>query len=307
MRFYRASILKVRCCVIILNVITNIIMAIKTYKPFTPSRRYMTGYDFSVLTTNSPHKPLTKFIRSKAWRNNRWRITVRHRWWRHKRLYRTIDFRWYDKFNIPAKVTTIEYDPFRTCHIALLTYTDGEKRYVLAWKNANVWDVVMVWDQALLKPWNRKKLKNIPDWFSIYALEVTPNTKWKLVRSAWSYATITGRDEENGLVYVKLQSWEVRKFHDSCWATIWVVWNDEHKNVVIGKAWRSRRLWRRPVVRGKVMNPVDHPHGWWEWATDLAMNPKSFRWRAVSPGMKTRKKKKRSDKFIVSRRKTRFK
>lgn len=282
-------------------------MSLKTYKPFTPSRRYMTWYDFSDLTVRKPYKPLTTFIKSKAWRNNRWRITIRHRWWWHKRQYRIVDFRWYDKLNIPATVATIEYDPFRTCRIALVNYIDWEKRYVLAWKNISVWDKIVTWDEASLKPWNRKQLKDIPDWFSVFNLEVTPFSKWKLVRSAWSFATITWKDEENKLVYIKLQSWEVRKFHEWCFATIWVVWNDEHKNVVIGKAWRSRWLWRRPVVRWKVMNPVDHPHGWWEWATDLAMNPKSFRWRAVSPGMKTRKKKKWSDRFIVSRRKSRFK
>ncbi len=282
-------------------------MSLKTYKPFTPSRRYMTGYDFSDLTVSKPHKPLTTFIKSKAGRNNKWKITVRHRWWWHKRQYRIIDFRWYDKLNIPATVATIEYDPFRTCRIALLHYIDWEKRYVLARKNISVWDKILTWDEATLKPWNRKQLKDVPDWFSVFNLEVTPYSKWKLVRSAWSFATVTWKDEENNLVYVKLQSWEVRKFHDTCYATIWIVWNDEHKNIVIGKAWRSRRLWRRPVVRWKVMNPVDHPHWWWEWATDLAMNPKSFKWRAVSPGMKTRKKKKWSDKFIVTKRKTRFK
>lgn len=282
-------------------------MSIKTYKPFTPSRRYMTWYDFSDITVSKPYKPLTTFIKRSAWRNNAGRITTRHRWGWAKRLYRMIDFRRYDKFDIPASVSTIEYDPFRTCRIVLVTYADGEKRYHLAWKNVSVWDPVMTWDNALLKPGNRKMLKDIPDWFSIYNLELTPNTKWKLVRSAGSFATITGKDEENNLVYVKLQSWEIRKFHDRCYGTIGVVSNDEHKNIVLGKAGRTRWLGRRPVVRGKVMNPVDHPHGGGEWATDLAMNPKAFNGRHVAPGIKTRKSKKRSDKFIVTRRKTRFK
>lgn len=282
-------------------------MSIKIYKPFTPSRRYMTWYDFSDITSTKPHKSLTTFIKRNAWRNNSWRITTRHRWWWTKRLYRKIDFRRYDKLNIPATVSTIEYDPFRTCRIVLVSYADWEKRYHLARKNVSIWDVIMTWTDALLKPWNRKLLKDIPDWFSVYNLELTPNTKWKLIRSAGSFATITGKDEENNLVYVKLQSGEVRKFHNNCFATIGIVSNDEHKNIVLWKAWRNRWLWRRPTVRGKVMNPVDHPHGGWEWATDLAMNPKAFNWRQVSPGIKTRKNKKWSDKFIVTRRKTRFK
>ena len=279
----------------------------KTYKAYTPSRRYMTWYDFSDLTTSKPQKSLTKFIRSKAGRNNQWRITVRHRWWGHKRLYRMIDFKRYNKANIHAKVASIEYDPFRTCRIALLHYVDGHKTYALAWKNAKVGDEVMCGDEALLEPGNTKQLKDIPDGFTVYNLEVTPWTKGKLVRSAGSYATVTGKDEENNMVYIKLQSGEVRKFNEKCWATIGVVWNEEHKNMVIGKAWRMRWMGRRPVVRGKVMNPVDHPHGGGEGATDLAMNPKSFKGRDVSPGKKTRKKKKWSDRFIVKRRKTRFK
>ena len=267
----------------------------------------MTGYDFSDITKKRPEKSLTVFIWSKAWRNNKWRITVRHRGGGHKRLYRIVDFRGWDKTNIPAKVTAIEYDPYRTCRIVLVSFVDGEKRYKLARKGVSVGDEIMCGDQAKLSPGNRKQLKDIPDGFTIYNLEVTPITVGKLVRSAGTYATITGRDEENHLVYIKLQSWEIRKFNEKCWATIGVVWNEEHKNIVIWKAWRARWMWKRPEVKGKAMNPVDHPHGGGEWRTDLAMNPKSFRGRDVSPWKKTRKKKKRSDKFIVKRRKTRFK
>ena len=268
----------------------------------------MTGYDFSDLTTDKPEKSLTKFIKSKAWRNNKGRITTRHRGGGHKRLYRMVDFRRYDKANIPAKVVTVEYDPFRTCRIVLLNYADGEKRYALAWKNVSVGDQVMCGEDSKLAPWNTRQLKDIPDGFTVFNLEVTPWTKAKLVRSAGSYATVTWKDEESWLVYIKLQSWEVRKFDEKCWATIGVVGNEEHKNIVIGKAGRARWLWRRPVVRGKVMNPVDHPHGGGEWSTDIALKyPKSFRWVPVPPGKKTRKKKKWSDKFIVKRRKTRFK
>ena len=282
-------------------------MAIKTYKPYTPSRRFMTGYDFSNITTTTPEKSLTKFIKSKAGRNNAGRITVRHRGGGHKRRYRMVDFRRYDKENIPAKVTTIEYDPFRTCRIALLVYADGEKRYTLAWKNISVGDVVVCGEEGKLAAGNRKRLKDIPDGFTVYNLEVTPQTKGKVIRSAGMSATVTGKDEENKLVYIKLPSGEVRKFNENCWATIGIVGNEEHKNIVIGKAGRMRWKGRRPVVLGKSMNPVDHPHGGGEGHTDIALTfPKSFRGKPVPPGKKTRKKKKWSDKFIVSRRKTRF-
>lgn len=283
-------------------------MATKSYRPYTPSRRFMTGYDFSNITQTTPHKKLTTFVGATAWRNNAGRITTRHRWGWHKRLYRIIDFRRYDKENIPARVETIEYDPYRTTRIVLVCYADWERRYHLARKWVKVGDKIMTWSEALLKPWSTKRLKDIPDWFAIYNLELTPQTKWKIIRSAGQSATITWRDEEKKIVYVKLPSTEIRMFHENCWATIWTLSNDEHKNIVLGKAWRSRWLGRRPEVRGKAMNPVDHPHGWWEWSTDIALKyPKSFRGKPVAPGMKTRKKKKWSDKLIVSRRKSRFK
>jgi len=279
-------------------------MWIKTYKPYTPSRRFMTGYTFEEITKTEPEKSLVKFIKSKAGRNNQWRITVRFRWGGHKRLYRIVDFRWYDKLNIPATVKSIEYDPYRTARIALVSYADGEKRYVLAWKGAKVGDVVMTGDQAPLKDWNRKQLKDIPDSFMIYNLEVTPFTKWKLFRSAGSYGVVMGRDEQEGIVFVKMPSGEVRKFNEKCWATIWTVSNEEHKNIVIWKAGRSRWLGRRPHVLWKSMNPVDHPHGGWEGHTTIGLKyPKSFSGKPVPPGKKTRKKKKWSDKFIVQRRK----
>ena len=279
-------------------------MWIKTYKPYTPSRRFMTGYTFEEITKTEPEKSLVKFIKSKAGRNNQWRITVRFRWGWHKRLYRIVDFRWYDKLNIPATVKSIEYDPYRTARIALVTYADGEKRYVLAWKWIKVGDIIMTGDQAPLKDGNRKQLKDIPDSFMIYNLEVTPFTKWKLFRSAGSYGVVMGRDEQEWIVFVKMPSGEVRKFDEKCWATIWVVSNEEHKNIVIWKAGRSRWMGRRPHVLWKSMNPVDHPHGGWEWHTTIGLKyPKSFSWKPVPPGKKTRKKKKWSDKFIVQRRK----
>lgn len=278
-------------------------MWIKVYKPYTPSRRFMTGYDFSDITTTNPEKSLVKFLWKNAWRNQYWRITTRFRWGGHKKLYRVIDFMWYDKLEIPGKVSTIEYDPYRNARIALITYADWEKRYNIAWKWISVWDSIAVTAEPVYTAGNRKQLKNIPEWYNIFNLEVTPFTKAKLLRSAWNSATIIGKDEQLKVVFVKLASGEVRKFNEECWATIWEVSNEEHKNIVLWKAWRSRWLWRRPQVRWKAMNPVDHPHWGWEWRTDIALRyPKAFNGRPVPPGKKTRAKKKWSDKFIVSRR-----
>ena len=279
-------------------------MAVKTYKPYTPSRRFMVWYDFSDITTNKPEKSLTKFLGKTGGRNNQWRITSRFRWGWHKRLYRIVDFRWYDKADIPAKVASIEYDPYRTCRIALLNYADWEKRYVLAWKGIKVWETVMTWAKWEIKAWNRKQLKDIPEWVNIYNLEITPMSKWKLIKSAGAYATIAWKDELQSLIFVKLPSWEVRKFNENCWATIWEVWNEQHKNIVIGKAWRQRWKWKKPHILWINMNPVDHPHGWWEAHTDIWSKkwPKSFSGKLVMPGIKTRKNKKWSDKFIASKR-----
>ena len=280
-------------------------MAIKTYKPYTPSRRFMIWYDFSDLTTKKPEKSLTKFL-GKTWgRNNKWRTTTRSRWGGHKRLYRMIDFRGYDKADIPAKVASIEYDPYRTCRIALLNYIDGEKRYVLARKWITLWETVMSWEKSEIKAWNRKKLKDIPEWVNVFNLEITPLSKGKLIKSAWTSATISWKDTLQWLVFIKLPSGEVRKFNENCWATIWEVGNEQHKNIVIWKAWRQWRLWRKPKVLWVNMNPVDHPHGGWEWHSSIGLKkwPKSFAGKLVTPWIKTRKTKKWSDKFIVSKRK----
>lgn len=283
-------------------------MAVKTYKPTTPSRRSMTWYNFSALTTAHPEKSLTISMHKTAWRNNQWRITSRYRGGWHKKLYRIMDFRGYDKLNIPARVAEVEYDPYRTSWIVLLNYADGEKRYVLAWKWVNQWDTVMCWSDAALKSGNRKILKEIPDWFTVYNLELIPQTKGKMIRSAGQSGVVSWRDEEKKIVYVKLPSGEVRMFYETCRATIGIVSNEDHKNIVLGKAGRTRRLGRKPFVLGKSMNPVDHPHGWGEWHTDLWLKyPKAFNGRPVAPWMKTRSKKKASNKFIAQRRKTRFK
>jgi large subunit ribosomal protein L2 len=266
----------------------------------------MIWYDFSNITTDKPHKPLTKYLGRTWGRNNQWRVTNRFRGWGHKRLYRMIDFRWYDKLNISGKVATIEYDPYRTCRIWLINFVDGEKRYVLARNGIQTGQTIMTWDQALLSEWNRKQLKDIPEWYFVYNVEFTPFTKGKIIRSAWWYATITGKDELAKKVFLKLQSGEVRKFDEKCYATIGKIGNEEHKNVVIGKAGRSAWKGRKWKVLGKSMNPVDHPHGGWEWHATIGLKrwPKAFNGRLVAAGIKTRSSKKRSNVMIVSRRKS---
>ena len=279
-------------------------MPVKKYKPYTPSRRYMIGYDFSDITTTKPEKSLVKFIGKTGGRNNQGRVTTRWMGGGHKRLYRLVDFKMYDKSDIPAKVASIEYDPYRTSRIALLNYKDGEKRYVLAWKGATVGEEVMHGKNSVIKAGNRKQLKDIPEGMNIFLLEVTPFSKGKLIKSAGSYATIVGRDDQEKATFIKMPSSEVRKFDDNCWATIWEVSNDQHSNVVIGKAGRQRWLGRKPRVLWKNMNPVDHPHGWWEGHSPIwsKRGPKSFAGKNVSAGIKTRKSKKWSSRFIVSRR-----
>lgn len=280
-------------------------MAVKTYKPYTPSRRFMVGYDFSDLTKKRPEKSLTTFIWKTGWRNNQGRTTTRFMGGWHKRLYRIVDFKGYDKLNIPAKVSAVEYDPYRTCRIALLNYNDWEKRYVLAWKWISVGDVVSCGEKSEIKHGCRRQLKDIPEGMNVFALEVTPMTKGKLMRSAWTSATIAWKDSAMWLVFVKMPSSEIRKFNENCWATMWEVWNEQHKNIVIGKAGRQRWLGRKPRLIWKNTNPVDHPLGGWEAHSPIGSKrwPKSFSGKLVSAGIKTRDKKKRSNKFIVSRRK----
>ena len=279
-------------------------MALKTYQPHTPSRRYMIWYDFSELSKKRPEKSLTKTLGRTWWRNNSGKAVTRSMGGGHKRLYRLIDFKWYDKLNIPAKVASIEYDPYRTSRIALLNYIDGEKRYVLAWKNIKVGDTVLCGDQAPIVHGNRKQLKDIPEWVNVFNLEVTPFSSGKLIKTAWGYASIVGKDTLLKVVFIKLPSGEVRKFNENCFATLWEIWNDQHQHIVIGKAGRQRWLGKKPHVLGKNMNPVDHPHGWGEWHSPIGLKKwqKSFAGKRVTPGIKTRKNRKWSTKFIISKR-----
>lgn len=279
-------------------------MPVKSYRPYTPSRRYIVTSDFMDVAKKRPEKSLTRSFAKSSGRNNQWRITIRFRGGGHKKLFRLIDMKGYDKENIPATVASIEYDPNRSARIALLHYVDGEKRYVIAWKGIKVWSPIMSGEKAPIVEGNRKQLKDIPEGINVFNVEFTPFTKWKIVKSAGMYATIVGRDEAQNLVYLKLPSGEVRKFNEKCRATIGQVGNEDNKNIVIGKAGRQRRLGKKPHVLGISMNPVDHPHGGWEWHTGIGSKkgPKSFSGKLVAPGIRTRSRKKASSSFIVSRR-----
>jgi large subunit ribosomal protein L2 len=273
----------------------------KQYHPSTPSRRHMTTIPFKkYLTTNEPYKPLTKGMKRDMGRNAFGRITVRHKGGGAKKLYRDIDFT-YDKKNVPAKIMTIEYDPFRTGFIALAQYIDGEKRYVLIPKGMKVGDTFSISETAEISAGNRLPLKKIPVGTFIYNIEIHPNGGAKMVRSAGSFAQVIANDA--GYTHVKMPSTEVRKINELSWATIGTVSNDENRLVNIGKAGRSRWLGIRPTVRGTAQNPVDHPHGGGEGRQGRGLRRAKTRWGKPSgKGQKTRTPKKYSNVFIVSRR-----
>ncbi|MBI5004841.1 MAG: 50S ribosomal protein L2 [Candidatus Lloydbacteria bacterium] len=272
----------------------------KKYNPITPSRRHMSTISYrSVLTASEPHKALTKGGTKRAGRNSDGRITVRHKGGGHKRLHRLIDFT-YDKKNIPAKIETIEYDPYRSGFIALVCYADGERRYVLAPKSLKVGDTFLISENAELKAGNRLPLKLIPVGTFIFNIELQPNNGAKLVRGAGNYAELVAND--SGYAHIKMPSGEVRKIIDSAWASIGEVSNAEHKLVNFGKAGRTRWKGVRPTVRGSAMNPVDHPFGGGEGRQGAGMRRPKNLWGRGIRGVKTRRPKKYSNIFIVSRR-----
>ncbi len=272
-------------------------MGIKRFKPYTPSRRFMTVSDFSEITKTEPEKSLTVgFVRGTG-RNNQGRITCRHKGGGHKRRYRIIDFR-RDKIGIPAKVAAIEYDPNRSARIALLVYADGEKRYIIWPDGLKVGDTVVSGPDAEIKVGNALPLRNIPVGTIIHNIELKPGKGGQLARSAGSFAQVMGKVGD--YAQVRLPSGELRLVHLDCMATIGQVGNLDHENIVIGKAGRSRWLGIRPTVRGTAMNPVDHPHGGGEGRT-FGKHPVTP-WGQPTKGYKTRRAKKYSDKFIIKRR-----
>lgn len=274
----------------------------KRYQPTTPSRRNMTSIDYSaVLTVSKPVKSLTHGFKRSVGRNNQGVITTRHKGSGHKRLFREIDFV-YGKLDIPYTVKTVEYDPNRSGFIGLVTYKDGEKRYILLPKGARVGDVYVTSESAEIKTGNRLPLKNITVGTFIYNVEVKPNGGAKLARSGGSYIELIAKDA--GYVDLKMPSSEVRKVKDTAFATVGEVANDENRLVNLGKAGRSRWLGIRPTVRGTAQNPVDHPYGGGEGRQGRGRRRAvSVYGRPTGKGQKTRTPKKYSNKHIVSRRK----
>jgi large subunit ribosomal protein L2 len=274
-------------------------MAIKSYNPTTPSRREMTVTDYSTLSKVAPEKSLLEPLKKKSGRNSYGRITVRHRGGGNRRKYRVIDFK-RDKFDMNATVLTIEYDPNRSAHIALLQYEDGEKRYILAPNGLSVGDVVRSGADADIKPGNALPLQNIPVGTFIHNIELYPGKGAQLVRAAGNMAQLMAREGSHALI--RLPSGELRKVPINCIATIGQVGNIDHENVNVGKAGRKRHMGWRPTVRGSVMNPCDHPHGGGEGKSPIGRPGPVTPWGKPALGYKTRAKHHRSDKFIVKRR-----
>ena len=274
-------------------------MAVKSYKPTTPSRRQMTVTDYSVLSKVEPEKSLLAPVKSKSGRNSYGRITVRHRGGANRRKYRIIDFK-RDKFDIPAKVVTLEYDPNRSAHIALLQYEDGEKRYIIAPNGLKVGDTVVSSKTADIKPGNALPLTNIPVGTFIHNIELYPGKGAQLARAAGIMAQLMAKEGVYALI--RLPSGELRNVPQECMATIGQVGNLEHENINIGKAGRKRHMGWRPTVRGSVMNPCDHPHGGGEGKSPIGRPGPVTPWGKPALGYKTRSKHNRSDKFIVKRR-----
>jgi len=274
-------------------------MAIKSFKPYTPSRRFLTGLDSSDITAKASVPSLLVKVAATAGRNNNGRITSRHKEAGAKKLYRIIDFK-RTKFDIEGTVAAIEYDPNRNCRIALINYVDGDKRYILQPSGLKVGDKVQAAEAGLdIKPGNAMKLKSIPVGTILHNVELKPGKGGQMARSAGGYAQLMGKETQ--YVMVRLPSGEMRKILAECMATVGVVGNEEWANVVIGKAGRNRHRGIRPQTRGSAMNPVDHPHGGGEGKTNSGRHPVTP-WGQPTKGRKTRKKK-ASDKLIISRRK----
>ena len=272
-------------------------MSIKPFKPYTPGRRQMTIQGRGDITADKPERSLTAPLRKSGGRNNTGRITMRHIGGGHRRSYRIIDFK-RDKVGIPGKVTTVEYDPNRNARIALINYVDGEKRYIILPKGLKVGDTILSGPEADIVPGNALKLKDMPVGAVIHNIELAPGRGAKLVRSAGMSAQLMAK--EGKYAYVRMPSGELRLILQECMATVGQVGNEDHENVSLGKAGKTRNLGRRPSVRGMVMNPVDHPMGGGEGKSKGHKHPVSP-WGTPAKGYRTRKKKP-SDRLIVRRR-----
>jgi large subunit ribosomal protein L2 len=273
-------------------------MPVRKYKPTSPGRRFMTTSGFEEITTSKPEKSLLEPLKNNAGRNNQGKVTTRHRGGDGRRTYRRIDFR-RDKFGVPGKVATIEYDPNRTARIALIHYRDGEKRYILAPLGLRVGDQVMSGPEAPVRAGNALPLARIPLGSTVHNVEVTLGRGGQLVRSAGTAAQLVAK--EGDYAVMRMPSGELRRVHVRCMATIGQVGNLEHETESGGKAGRSRWQGKRPTVRGSTMNPADHPHGGGEGKTGPGGNPKTP-WGKPALGLRTRKRNKASNKLIIRRR-----
>ena len=274
-------------------------MGIKTYTPYTPSRRHMTGSDFKEITASKPEKSLVVSLKKNSGRNNQGKITVRHQGGGYRTKYRLVDFK-RNKDGIPAKVMTIEYDPNRTANIALICYADGQKAYILAPYGLKVGDTLMNGETAEVRLGNCLPLANIPVGSSIHNIELYPGKGGQLVRSAGNSAQLMAK--EGKYATLRLPSGEMRMVPIGCRATIGQVGNIDHELINIGKAGRKRHMGIRPTVRGSVMNPNDHPHGGGEGRTSIGRPGPVTPWGKPALGLKTRKKSKQSNKLIIRRR-----
>lgn len=274
-------------------------MAIKSFKPYSAGRRFMTVSSFEEITAKKPEKSLVESLKSKGGRNFQGRLTVRHQGGGHKRLYRVIDFK-RNKDGVPARVATIEYDPNRSARIALLNYFDGEKRYILAPNGLKVGDQVVSGPEADIKVGNTLPLANIPLGTLVHNIEIKIGKGGQMVRSAGAAAQLMAK--EGSYALLRMPSGEIRKIHINCRATIGQIGNLDHENLTIGKAGRNRWLGIRPENRGVAMNPCDHPHGGGEGRSPVGRKHPVTKWGKCARGVRTRRKK-ASDKLIVKRRK----
>ena len=273
----------------------------KHYRPITPGRRQMTGYDFSGLTKTRPLRSLVKSLKRSLGRAASGRITSRHRGGGHKKLYRLVDFK-QGKTDIPARIETIEYDPFRSARIALIVYSDGEKRYILAPDGIKVGDKIQTFSaKGSLEIGNRMKLRYIPQGTLVHNVELSPGQGGKIIRAAGSAAQVLAF--EGKYTQLKMPSGEIRMVLAESYASIGSLSNQEHIHINLGKAGRSRWLGRRPRVRGSAMNPVDHPHGGGEGRQSIGLTGPKTPWGKPARGVKTRKRKKKSSRLILKRRK----
>ena len=274
-------------------------MPLKNFKPTSPGRRNSSGHTFEEITKNKPEKSLLAPLKKKSGRNNKGRVTVRHRGGGHKRRYRIIDWKRRDRIGIEGRVAAIEYDPNRTARIALIFYTDGEKRYIVAPNGLRVDDRVMSGPEAPIRVGNALPMSAIPNGTQVHNVELSEGRGAQMVRSAGASAQIMAKEGDYALL--RLPSGEMRRVRSACYATIGQVGNVEHSNIKLGKAGRNRHRGRRPQVRGSVMNPVDHPHGGGEGKAPIGLPGPKSPWGWYTLGRRTRGKK-QSDKYIVRRR-----